>query len=112
MPHGDIFRDAVFLSGKHRSRRGYLLAADMNPGADFVHVGDLKRIETAELIVGYSFNLKTNELQPQKVPNPGNGRQHLFRAWRLKGDKSDTVLLRAIDLGKIKLDAGDEDEEE
>ena len=48
-------------------------------------VGELRRREAAELIVGYSFDLQTNELLPKKVPNPGAGREHVFRAWRLKG---------------------------
>ena len=52
---------------------------------DLVDVGELRRREAAELIVGYSFDLETNELIPKKVPNPGAGREHVFRAWRLKG---------------------------
>ena len=48
-------------------------------------MGELRRREAAELIVGYSFDLQTNELIPKKMPNPGAGREHVFRAWRLKG---------------------------
>ena len=92
--------------------RTLIVAADVQPGSNFAHVGDLKRVETAELIVGYSFDLKTNELVPKKVPNPGKGKEHLFRAWRAKGDKQDKVSLRTIDPSKIKLDAEDEDTEE
>ena len=32
-----------------------------------------------ELIIGYSFDLQTNEITPKKVPNPGAGREHVFR---------------------------------
>ena len=59
-------------------------------------MGELRRREAAELIVGYSFDLQTNELIPKKVPNPGAGREHVFRAWRLKGSVADHVSMRAI----------------
>ena len=42
-----------------------ILPANVKTAASFVCVGKLSRRETAELIVGYSFDLKTNELVPQ-----------------------------------------------
>ncbi|HEY2413551.1 MAG TPA: hypothetical protein VGI40_14980 [Pirellulaceae bacterium] len=65
------------------------------PGPDFVRVGDLCRREAADLIVGYSFDLKTNELKPATIANPGAGREHKFSAWRLSGSPTDTVSLRS-----------------
>src|SRR3989475_11085834 len=47
-----------------------ILPSDINPGEQFFRVGELRRVEAAELIVGYSFNLRTNELIPEKVENP------------------------------------------
>ena len=41
------------------------------------------------------FDLKTNELRPAKVANPGAGREHRFRAWRLKGSPADPVAMRS-----------------
>jgi len=63
---------------------------------DFVEIGGLSRREAAELIVGYDFDLKHNELIPRKRPNPGAGREHLFRAWRLKGSAAEPVSMRAV----------------
>ncbi len=60
----------------------------------FECVGTLIRKETTELIVGYSFDLRTNTLQPTTVPNPSTGREHRFYAWRLQGDKGDNVMIR------------------
>lgn len=71
-----------------------ILPADANPGPRFVRVGDLCRREAAELIVGYSFDLQTNELLPKKVPNPGAGTEHRFIAWRLQGSPTDPVSIR------------------
>ena len=92
-------------------RHTLILPSDVRPEGDFVEVGELCRIETAELIVGYSFDLKTNEILPKKVANPGAGRKHLFRAWRLAGSQADPVAMRAIDPRTIRLDADDDTEE-
>ena len=79
---------------------------------DLVDVGELRRSEAAELIVGYSFDLKTNELIPKKVPNPGAGREHVFRAWRLRGSVEDRVAMRAIKPETITFDADDDAQDE
>jgi len=71
-----------------------ILASQEEPGAGFVEAGTLKRVEAEEFIVGYSFDLRTNELVPEKVPNPGAGATHSFRAWRLRGAKTKTVSMR------------------
>lgn len=66
------------------------------PGKDFMHVGDLCRQEASELIVGYTFDLKRNDLRPSKVPNPGAGREHHFSAWRLKGSPASPTSMRSL----------------
>ena len=73
-----------------------ILPATRTPATSVLEVGELRRREAAELIVGYSFDLQTNELIPKKVPNPGAGREHVFRAWRLKGSDEEPVAMRAI----------------
>ena len=55
----------------------------------FVEVGELRRREAAELIVGYSFDLQTNELIPKKVPNPGRAASTCFRPGGSKGLSTD-----------------------
>jgi hypothetical protein len=74
-----------------------ILPAEMEPGKGLVSVGELRRREAGELIVGYSFDLKTNEIIPKKVPNPGVDKEHVFRAWRIKGAPSAPVSLRTIE---------------
>ena len=80
--------------------------------AGLVAIGDLCRKEAAELIVGYSFNLKTNALVPIKAPNPHLGKEHLFRAWRVRRTPgtSECVAMRSIDVTQI--DFGTPAEEE
>ena len=63
---------------------------------DFFEVGELTRIEATELIVGYSFDLQTNEILPEKVPNPDAGTKHTFRAWRLKGSPTAPAKMREL----------------
>jgi hypothetical protein len=85
-----------------------ILPADASTDNSFVEVGELRRHEANELIVGYSFNLQTNELIPNAVPNPGAGREHAFRAWRLKGSPTNHVSLRPLPL---RLEIPDTDDE-
>lgn len=73
-----------------------ILPSSMQPGEGFENVGELVRTEAAELIAGYSFNLQTNEIVPNKVPNPNAGTEHAFTAWRLEGSPVSPVELRSI----------------
>jgi len=78
-----------------------ILPSDQTPSEDFVQVGEIRRREADELVVGYSFDLQTNDLLTTKIPNPGAGREHVFLAWRLKGAPLDVVSLRA---GPVQVD--------
>lgn len=85
-----------------------ILPTGVNPGPKYTLVGDLTRLEAADLIVGYSFDLQTNELLAIKQPNPGAGSEHLFQAWRLSGSKPVPISLRPIEKVKQEIDQ-DED---
>lgn len=63
-----------------------VLPAEYGPGADFEMIGELVRIEAPQLVVAYRFDLRTNDLAPDMVPNPHAGEKHTFRAWRLRGE--------------------------
>jgi hypothetical protein len=43
------------------------------------------------LVVGYTFDLRTNELQADRIPNPRAGTGHPFVAYRLVGQSSKPV---------------------
>jgi hypothetical protein len=73
-----------------------ILPADAEGDDELIEVGELRRREAAELVIGYSFDLRTNELVPEKVPNPGAGREHAFRAWRRAGSAADPISLRPL----------------
>jgi hypothetical protein len=60
----------------------------------FQEVGRLTRVEASTLVIGYSFNLKNNDLTPQTVSNQKAGTQHKFVAYRLKGEPEHTVTMR------------------
>lgn len=81
-----------------------ILPSHIEADMDFFEVGELTRIEAAELIVGYSFDLQTNEILPKKVPNLDAGTRHTFRAWRLKGSPTTPVKIRELQSDAI-LDA-------
>jgi hypothetical protein len=73
-----------------------ILPAEVELRSPFVEAGQLRRVEAKVLIVGYAFDLAKNTLKPRKVANPGAGREHCFRAWRLKGSASVRVSMSEL----------------
>ncbi len=63
-----------------------------------VPIGDLTRIEADQLVVGYNFDLRTNKITAQLIPNPHAGREHRFTAYRMNDDSERTVSLRGQDV--------------
>lgn len=57
-------------------------------------VGNLTRVEAETLVIGYKFDLRTNELTAERVPNPNAGTQHRFVAYRLKSQASKPVSMK------------------
>lgn len=57
-------------------------------------VGELVRVETDQVVVGYTFDLRANELTPELTPSPSAGREHRFRAYRVTGIGSGVVSMR------------------
>ena len=58
-------------------------------------VGRLVRVETQELVAGYKFDLRSNKLTAEKVPNPNAGASHRFVAYRLKTQANKPVSMAA-----------------
>lgn len=63
----------------------------------FRAVGELVRVETEKLIVGYEFDLVTNELKAKKIDNPKAGEEHRFSAYRVSSDTGPHVSIKADD---------------
>ena len=63
-------------------------------GSSFRSVGKLVRREADRLIVGYTFDLRTNSLSAESVDNPAAGKEHAFVAYRLKGAPRGEVAMR------------------
>lgn len=59
----------------------------------FKTVGNLIRIEAAQLVVGYEFDLQKNELAVKTIPNPSAGQEHCFVAYRVAVDADKPVAL-------------------
>lgn len=63
---------------------------------DLVEVGTLVRREVEEMVVTYSFDLRTNEIATTAVQNPNAGLEHVFKAYRVMGEPNDPVSLREL----------------
>ena len=75
----------------------------------FREVGRLVRIEADSLVVGYTFDLRTNEIKAEKVANPRAGTEHRFVAYRLKSQAAKRVSM--VDKIPIPDDANKTDDE-
>ncbi len=93
-----------------------ILPEEMKPSgaekAQFVEVGTLSRREADELIIGYSFDLQTNELVPKKTANPDAGREHKFRSWRVKGSPTEPVSMSELRPNDATIESANETEDE
>lgn len=74
-------------------RRTLILPSDHALGAAFFEVGRLDRVEASHIVVGYAFDLVTNELKVEKLPNPNAGKVHKFCAWRVKDEPDEVVVI-------------------
>jgi hypothetical protein len=71
-----------------------LILTDNFPTDDRVEeVGRLTRTECADLVIGYTFDLRKNILDAQTIPNPTAGKEHNFVAYRLKGQGGKPVSM-------------------
>lgn len=61
---------------------------------DFKCVGILNRVEGPDLVVGYSFDLRSNEIKAETIPNPSAGTVHRFFAYRLLSQADRVVAMR------------------
>jgi hypothetical protein len=59
----------------------------------FKCVGNLVRVEAEEIIVGYSFDLRTNKITSKTIKNNNSGKEHGFKAYRLKEQSDKAVSL-------------------
>ena len=88
----------------YRNLMTLIAPRDISRDPRFTAVGDLTRIESEGLVVGYTFDFRTNDLKAEKVPNPRAGTEHQFTAYRLntQAHKPVSMLSRAVILKTIK----------
>lgn len=55
--------------------------------------GELVRVETDSMVVGYHFDLQSNELSADVVSNPNAGRVHRFTAFRVVHEPGPRVAM-------------------
>lgn len=70
-----------------------ILPEDYSVPEGFVCVGDLTRTEGKQLVAGYSFDLRTNEIRANMVENPTAGKVHKFKAYRCIGQSKRSVTM-------------------
>lgn len=73
----------------------------------YICVGSLSRIEGDKLVVGYSFDLRTNEIKGELVDNPNAGKVHRFKAYRCAGQCEKPVAMAPV-LLNMEIEEDDE----
>lgn len=69
-----------------------IVPAEVSAPSHLVMVGDLVRNEATQMLAGYEFDLRTNEIRSEFVENPTAGRAHSFRAHRHRGHGDDVAV--------------------
>lgn len=69
-----------------------IVPAEFEAPAPLVSVGTLVRREAEQLVVGYRFDLKTNEIEAEYRPNEDAGREHTFTAYQVSGEDNPVYL--------------------
>lgn len=67
----------------------------------FQNVGFLTRTEVPELVAAYRFDLRTNQLVAERVPNPNEGTEHHFTAYRLRSQTAKPVRMSRSVEGEV-----------
>jgi hypothetical protein len=70
-----------------------ILPDDFQADDRFEEVGRLTRVECNNLVVGYKFDLRTNVLEAETIPNPSAGTEHRFVAYRMRGQGGSPVSM-------------------
>jgi hypothetical protein len=86
-------------------QRTLVMPAECEPGDGFLEVGQLTRREAADIVVGYTFDLRANDLTSETIPNPNAGREHRFRAWRTAGSATAPVAMRTVTAAQVEAEA-------
>lgn len=60
---------------------------------EFISVGELIRVESDTLVVGYSFDLSNNAIEAKLIENPRAGKRHIFKAYRHKSQSDKPVSM-------------------
>lgn len=84
-----------------------ILPDDFPPDERFEEVGRLTRTECAELVVGYTFDLRNNTLVAETVLNPTANKAHYFIAYRLEGQGGKSVSM-STDAAEVVSEANEE----
>ena len=76
-------------------QRTLILPSDAEADERLESCGELLRVETARLLVGYNPDLRENTIAPQYVDNPSAGVEHRFIAYRAAGADGPTVTMKS-----------------
>lgn len=93
--------------------RTLIVPADWGADNRFREVGHFQRTEVPELLSGYQFDLKSNQLTPSFRPNETAGASHYFKAYRLASDPAKApvhLAVASVQAPTVEDDSGESNE--
>ena len=73
--------------------RTLILPERMPVDDNLFEIATLTRREARHEVVAYRFDMRSNELNIELVPNPDSGKEHVFKVYRINGDLGTPVSL-------------------
>ena len=73
--------------------RTLILPERMPVDDNLFEIATLTRREATHEVVAYRFDMRSNELNIELVPNPDSGKEHVFKVYRINGDLGTPVSL-------------------
>jgi hypothetical protein len=77
------------------AQRILILPEEAKADSRLTEAGVLERIEAQKLVIGYTFDLRRGVLTPKFADNPGAGRVHRFKAYRMAASEGPAVRMKA-----------------
>jgi hypothetical protein len=77
-----------------------IIPSDFQVDDRYKCVGYLKRVESNEIVIGYSFDLQQNEISSKRIKNSNAGKEHTFIAYRLQ-EQSDKIVVLSNDIARL-----------
>ena len=84
------------LTNGAAGQRTLILPSSTEVDERLEYCGELVRVETSHILVGYDADLRGNTVAPHFIENPFAGLEHRFVAYRVSSTNGPTVTMKTV----------------